>query len=430
MPQASAENYGAAPARARERRHSARRRASSPCVVQFLAPQLPEALLIDAGTEGAALRLYGRAKRGSRCRLRFHLSPGATAEVEAEFVWLRQEAAGVRFLDVPQASRQALQRWVASPALPFLPDQELPRRQSAIGAMAARLREQVQADGVAIALREGERIVCRVSVGKAPPVGAVLNGGEGLSGLCLRSGTAVICHDSDTDERVDAAAWQAMGVRAAAIVPVANADGAAGLVEVMWSAPAQATAARISALEAVAEALAPVETPVPPTLKEEISPMRIARSTPAAQRRIVMGVLAIALLFAGGWLVGGRLARRVVSAHPQPAGRVKLVLGAVAIVRPEALRFAALTPGDMSTPLAVGYPEVARARGVSGEVVLLARIETDGSVPAVQAVSGNNELVQAASAALSRSHWRPFIAGGGAVCVDAVVRVQFVLAAR
>src|SRR6202142_3310362 len=50
------------------------------------------------------------------------------------------------------------------------------------------------ADGVAIALAEGDDVFCRASTGLlAPPVGAKLNPDSGFSGACFRTGLIVRC---------------------------------------------------------------------------------------------------------------------------------------------------------------------------------------------------------------------------------------------
>src|SRR5438874_11563598 len=56
--------------------------------------------------------------------------------------------------------------------------------------------------GAAIALKTNGQIVCYASMGQAPPVGAVLQPGQGLSGECVSTGKLVRCDDTDFDSRV------------------------------------------------------------------------------------------------------------------------------------------------------------------------------------------------------------------------------------
>src|SRR5438067_10139502 len=61
------------------------------------------------------------------------------------------------------------------------------------------------ADGIAIALAEGEEIICRASAGTiAPDPGARLDPNSGFSGACLRTRQVICCADADSDPRVNA----------------------------------------------------------------------------------------------------------------------------------------------------------------------------------------------------------------------------------
>src|SRR5713101_2885400 len=88
------------------------------------------------------------------------------------------------------------------------------------------------ADGVAIALVEGNAIVCRASAGTiAPEAGARLDPNSGFSGACLRTGGIVRCDDSENDLRVDVAVCRRLGTRSIVAVPIASAHGTIGLLE-------------------------------------------------------------------------------------------------------------------------------------------------------------------------------------------------------
>ena len=94
------------------------------------------------------------------------------------------------------------------------------------------------ADGVAIALAEGDAIVCRALAGKVTPdTGARLDPESGFSGACLSSGQVVRCDDSETDPRVNAAACRALGTRSMVAVPLAAKKTNIGLVEAFSSEP-------------------------------------------------------------------------------------------------------------------------------------------------------------------------------------------------
>src|SRR5690349_7994368 len=70
--------------------------------------------------------------------------------------------------------------------------------------VAERAQAITGADGIAIALAEGDAIICRASVGSmAPDRGARIDPKAGFSGACLVSRRIIRCDDAETDPRVD-----------------------------------------------------------------------------------------------------------------------------------------------------------------------------------------------------------------------------------
>ena len=88
------------------------------------------------------------------------------------------------------------------------------------------------ADGVAIALAEGDAFVCRASAGAiAPEAGARLDPSSGFSGACLRTGGIVRCDDSEKDPRVNVPVCRSLGTRSIVAIPIASSRGTIGLLE-------------------------------------------------------------------------------------------------------------------------------------------------------------------------------------------------------
>jgi periplasmic protein TonB len=73
------------------------------------------------------------------------------------------------------------------------------------------------------------------------------------------------------------------------------------------------------------------------------------------------------------------------------------------------------------------YPSTARMMHLSGDVVLHAIIDKDGSVRQLQALSGNPILVQAALVAVRQWRYRPTMLSGEPTEVDTTITVHFVL---
>jgi N-acetylmuramoyl-L-alanine amidase/putative methionine-R-sulfoxide reductase with GAF domain len=94
------------------------------------------------------------------------------------------------------------------------------------------------ADGAAIALAEGDAIICHAVAGKVTPdAGVRLDPNSGFSGECLSSGQVVRCDDSEVDPRVNAAACRALGTRSMVAVPLSAKHTNIGLLEVFSSEP-------------------------------------------------------------------------------------------------------------------------------------------------------------------------------------------------
>jgi protein TonB len=73
------------------------------------------------------------------------------------------------------------------------------------------------------------------------------------------------------------------------------------------------------------------------------------------------------------------------------------------------------------------YPGLAKNMGLSGTVILRARIGTDGEVRGLQLVSGNALLARSALDAVRQWRYRPTMLNGEAVEVETQITVNFVL---
>ncbi|HYH01267.1 MAG TPA: N-acetylmuramoyl-L-alanine amidase [Terriglobales bacterium] len=95
-----------------------------------------------------------------------------------------------------------------------------------------------EASGSVIALRRGEHFVCCARSGlNVPELGARLNPNVGISGECVRNGAVLRCDETRTDPRVNAAACRKLNVRSMLAVPISDALGVVGLLEVCSDRP-------------------------------------------------------------------------------------------------------------------------------------------------------------------------------------------------
>jgi TPR repeat protein len=104
--------------------------------------------------------------------------------------------------------------------------------------LASEVLESLHATGVAIALEEGERIVCRARAGSsAPQLGAFLDRNAGVSGRCIRESRPQRVYDSTMDPRVDGTVCRELGIRSLAAVPILHNQQVVGIVEAFSDSP-------------------------------------------------------------------------------------------------------------------------------------------------------------------------------------------------
>ncbi len=146
------------------------------------------------------------------------------------------------------------------------------------------------ADGVAIALAEGNAIVCRASAGSiAPDTGIRLDPNSGFSGECLVSGRIVRCDDADTDSRVNLLACRRLGVRSMLAVPLSAKQSVIGLLEAFSNEPFGFNDSDVRSLSLLAELILSAMKPEEEDRLSEIS-RRVVHAVAVEPRSI--GVVA------------------------------------------------------------------------------------------------------------------------------------------
>ena len=104
--------------------------------------------------------------------------------------------------------------------------------------VAERAQTITGAAGIAIALAEGDEIVCRASAGTmAPDRGVRLDAKAGFSGACFRTGRIVRCDDAEKDGRVNIEACRRLGTRSMVAVPLLGQESVVGLLEAFSTEP-------------------------------------------------------------------------------------------------------------------------------------------------------------------------------------------------
>jgi putative methionine-R-sulfoxide reductase with GAF domain len=103
----------------------------------------------------------------------------------------------------------------------------------ALQLLAERAQYITGASGAAIALREGEELICRARAGpSAPEIGAQLQA-SGLTGESVRTREILRCNDATTDPRVDQQSCRTLGIASVMVMPLLHEQEVTGVFELL-----------------------------------------------------------------------------------------------------------------------------------------------------------------------------------------------------
>ncbi len=104
--------------------------------------------------------------------------------------------------------------------------------------LAERAQYITGASGAAIALRQGDTMVCCASSGSsAPELGAHLQIDSGLSGESVRTRQVLQCDDAENDPRVNRDSCRAFGIASVVVMPLIRGEEVYGVFELLSSRP-------------------------------------------------------------------------------------------------------------------------------------------------------------------------------------------------
>jgi GAF domain-containing protein len=112
-----------------------------------------------------------------------------------------------------------------------------------------------KAAGSAVALTEGDRLVCRATTGIAPDLGATVPN-EGLTALCARTGQLWRCNDTEREPWVNRDSCRKLGVRSIVVAPVLALRKVIGILEVFSPATAAFNDHQAATVQLMASAIA------------------------------------------------------------------------------------------------------------------------------------------------------------------------------
>lgn len=294
-------------------------------------------LSLDLAETKSFLHTTGKvvwSDRSGRAGIHFPNMPYASVRQLKEWLFLNAITACSNHLAVPAVSLRARVMQTEPLAAPAIETPEAPTSPDyteMLGALAAVQREIdacgdiesalnlivdraltfTRASGAALALQQGEEMVCCASAGDAPPVGARLQIGSGFSGECVRAGKLLRCDDSETDDRVDRESCRALGIRSMIAIPIQANGSVAGLLEVFSPVPgAFADKDNIvirrlaeTCANAVRRSAASRDTDAPATARlPEFAFGKSSAIDSSLMRRIVLAVSIVLLLGVAAWL--------------------------------------------------------------------------------------------------------------------------------
>lgn len=272
-----------------ERRRRLRHKVHSPAYASIGAGV--GGVVLDANDTGAAIESVSQLLPHSFVDLRLDLlDTRGSAVTPARVAWCDESGRlGLEFLNLTGESRRQLQQWLLLNALLAIENAGRLKQPAAVAREPASLAAEgdpafrqvaeralacTEGHGAALALAEGEAIVCRATAGEiAPPPGARLDTQSGISGACVRSGRWLRCDDPRLDPHVDRESCQALGINSVLAVPIGERGEILGLIEVFSRSPYAFKEEHCSALLELAKTVAQWLRP---------EPVKVAFPAPAA----------------------------------------------------------------------------------------------------------------------------------------------------
>ncbi len=130
-----------------------------------------------------------------------------------------------------------------------------PELESALQLLVERAQYITGATGTALALPQGDEMVCRASAGSsAPAVGARLQVVSGLTGESIARRQLLRCDNAETDPRVNLEACRSLGIASIVVLPLFRKNGEVrGLIELFSDHPYAFEERDLVALERMAD---------------------------------------------------------------------------------------------------------------------------------------------------------------------------------
>ncbi|HZU44119.1 MAG TPA: GAF domain-containing protein [Terriglobales bacterium] len=221
----------------------------------------PEGTILNLSEAGIGLQTpipAGGREFASKSDVRLSLElPATQTSIEARGVVAWTDASGrsgVRFSNLADGPRRLVREFLAlnaasqqalvvGPPVQSAVSTDPDISDAALQVVAERARALTGASGAAVAILDGDALVCRAISGElVPPRGTRLGLGSGITAECVRKRAVLRCDDAEDDPGVDRESCRALGIRSIVVVPVNRGTQVVGVLEIV-SATAHAFAA-------------------------------------------------------------------------------------------------------------------------------------------------------------------------------------------
>jgi hypothetical protein len=235
-------------------------------------------LLLDVSYLGFGLQVMSRVEPQSLLHFSFKIPDlQPIIEGEAKVIWCDDDGrTGMQIQRFARGAEPAFRSWidsmkdvaVAEPRReqsgirisqersPTPPSQVSPSQvkvNATLQLLLGRAIKLTKAEGGAIALLNGDKMICRATYGLAPDVGAPISAESTLTSECVRTGKVVHCNDAEADQRVNQQICRDLNLRSSLILPILYSGTVRGVLEVFSPTPDAFGEKHVALLEQLAE---------------------------------------------------------------------------------------------------------------------------------------------------------------------------------
>jgi putative methionine-R-sulfoxide reductase with GAF domain len=231
--------------------------------------------------------------------------------------------------------------------------------------LAERAQYITGASGAAIALRDGENMVCCASAGpSAPEMGTHLQIDSGLSAESVRTRQTLHCDDAENDPRVNRESCRALGIASVVVMPLVRRDEVYGIFELLAGRPRAFEERDFIALQRLSEM---IQT----ALELAEAARRAEKELGSKPANAIAAKTETAAHSSAPHNLAGGFAAAAVRQAPAPEGKVAAVRAEIVQAQPLETNLAAAIPAEVepkeaAAPSSINPSKFGRVRNCEG----------------------------------------------------------------